>query len=89
MVLDHGSDYFLILLQFELHLAKTKLQLVKAWKKADLELVIIITTQEFSFLNELIILNQINIYSNYLVGFTQRLVDLTVPWTKPPDYSVL
>jgi len=69
MVLDHGSDYFLILLQFELHLAKTKLQLVKAWKKADLELVTITTTQELSLPNELIILDQIDIYSNYLVDF--------------------
>ena len=69
MVLDYGSDYFPILLQFELYLVRAKLQPVKAWKKADLKLVVIITTQELSFPNELIILDQINIYSDYLVDF--------------------
>jgi len=88
MVLDYGSDYFPISLQFELHPAKAKLQLARAWKKADLELVAITTTQKLSLPNELITLDQIDIYSNYLVGFTQRLVDLTVPWAKPPDYLV-
>jgi len=88
MVLDHGSDYFPILLQFELYLAKTKLQPAKAWKKADLELITITIIQELFFPNELIILNQINIYSNYLVDFIQRLVDLTVLWAKSPGYLV-
>jgi len=79
MVLDYGSDHFSISLQFELHPTRAKLQPAKAWKKADLELVIITTTQKLFFPNELIILDQINIYSNYLVGFTQRLVNLKVP----------
>ena len=88
MALDYGSDYFPILLQFELYLARAKLQPARAWKKADLELVVITTIQELFFPDELIILDQIDIYSDYLVGFIQRLVNLTVPWAKPPNYLV-
>jgi len=79
MVLNHDSDYFPILLQFELYLAKAKLQLGKAWKKANFELVTIITTQELLFPSKLIILDWIDIYSDYLVDFTQRLVNLAIP----------
>ena len=35
------------------------------------------------------IFDQIDIYSNYLVGFIQGLVDLAVPWAKPSSFSVL
>ena len=89
MVLDYGLDYFFILLQFELYLVRAKLQLARAWKKADLELVAITTTQELFLFDELIILDQIDIYFDYLVGFIQRLVDLTVLWTKSLGYLVL
>ena len=88
MVLDYGSDYFPILLQFKLCLAKAKLQLGRAWKKADFELIIITITQEFLFSGELTILDRIDIYSNYLVDFTQKLVDLTVSWAKSLGFSV-
>ena len=88
MALNHGSDYFLILLQFKLCLAKAKLQLGRAWKKADFELVAIITAQELLFPGELTTLDRIDIYSDYLVDFTQRLVDLAVSQAKSSGFSV-
>ena len=88
MVLDHGSNYFFILLKFELYLAKAELQLSRAQKKADFELVVIIITQKLLFSGKLTTLDRINIYSDYLVDFTQRLVDLAVPQTKPSGFSV-
>ena len=78
MILDYDSDYFFILLQFEFCLVKVKLQLSRAWKKADFELVVIIIAQEFFFSSELTTLDRIDIYFNYLVDFTQKLVDLVV-----------
>jgi len=89
IALDYGLDYFSILFYFKFCLAKAKLQLSKAWKKADFELVAITTTQELLFSSELTTLDRIDIYSDYLVDFTQRLVDLVVSWAKFSGFLVL
>ncbi len=83
MALDHGSDHFPVSLQFELCPARAKLQPARAWKKADFELIAITTTQELLLPGELTTSDRIDIYSDYLIDFTQRLVDLAVPWAKP------
>ena len=88
MALDHGSDHFPISLQFELCPAKAKLQPGRAWKKANFELVAITTAQELLLPGKLTTSDRIDTYSDYLVDFTQRLVDLAVPWAKPSGFSV-
>jgi hypothetical protein len=86
--LDHGSDHFPISLQFELYPARAKPQPARAWKKADFDLILTTTTQELTLPIELATVDYIDAYSNYLIGFIQKLVDLAVPWAKPSSFSV-
>ena len=48
----------------------------------------LVTAQELLVPGELTAPEQIDEYSDYLVDFTQRLVDLAVPWAKPSAFSV-
>jgi hypothetical protein len=86
--LDHSSDHFPISLQFELSIARTQPQPTRAWKKTDFDLVALTTTRELLPPGELSTPQQIDTYSDYLIDFTQRLVDLAVPWAKPSSFSV-
>src|SRR6187402_3869362 len=86
--LDHGSDHFPISLQFDLCPTKAAPQPLRAWKKANLDLIITTTTQELRLPGDLITISQIDVYTDYLIDFTQHLVDLAVPWAKPSSYAV-
>jgi hypothetical protein len=86
--LNHGSDHLPISLQFELSPARTQPQLTRAWKKADFDLILTTTTQELLLPGGLTTLDQIDIYADYLVNFTQGLVNLAVPWARPSGFSV-
>src|SRR3979411_1924013 len=86
--LDHGSDHLPVSLQFELCPARAKPQPARAWKKADFDLIATTTAQELLLPGELSTFGQIDMYSDYLVNFIQRLVDLAVPWARPSGFSV-
>ena len=68
--LNHSSDHLPVSLQFELCPTRTQPQLARAWKKADLALIAVTTTQELLLPGNLTTLDQIDIYSDYLVNFT-------------------
>ena len=77
--LDHGSDHFPVSLQFELYPARAEAQPTRAWKKADRDLVLTTTNQCLLLPGQMPSSSYINTYTDYLVTFTQDLVEKAVP----------
>jgi hypothetical protein len=85
--LDHSSDHFPVLLQFELSIPRTQPQPTRAWKIADFDLVALTTAACLLLPGEMTTPEQVDTYSKYLIDFTQGLVDLAVSWARPSVFS--
>ena len=84
--LDFGSDHYPIASEFELESIRVEPQRRRKWKNMDFDTVAA-SAQHLSLPQDLSSSYDVDKYAEYLVHFTQNLVNQTVPWSKPSQYG--
>src|SRR5277367_5146503 len=81
--LDHRSDYFPIETMLAIELVLASVRQRRSWKSLNKDIVALGAQGLRQPPAGVLSANNIETYTNYLIGFIQELVSHLVPWAKP------